>query len=640
MKKNSYIVFWLVSLIVASWLVACGGGVSNQLPVNSDPNFDLLVAQAQLTGTAQAFAIQVVGWTATAQAWTVTPSSTPVPTSTPTITFTPTVNATGTMMVERMNAEIEDLRRDGERKELTNGLLAFLPYVAIVLGLGLIFFIGFIVAKRLSYIPTPIHESTGKAQPMLGVLEGTWVDIDVQPNGAVGLNSNFIKSLPAITSERMDATKNRAQLIDLQTRRGKLPRQLVDLQSTPTALPATSSVDSERDELFPLPAWNLVNSWKKERDLIPCGMSGNGMEYINVNHYPHLAVFGMTRSGKSRRGLRPLVTFMLASNQRVVLIGKEVDFLPFLGQPNVVFIPIYDVTERVEAEKYAAALAACVEEKNQRIKWMASKGVSLWEYERTWIVLDELGNAVLEMPNDLGNMTMNKARSMVNEGGKAGMSLVFSAQRPKGFVDLTTQCARIVFNVETDQERGFALGMKNAHQLREVPAGYFYKKTVSLQLTGAFEPSDDEIRSYLNAGYTKTLSKPDWIMNLSDNSKQIEARDEAVPVIGGQSSVSSGQSSVVSEQVSVSSGQSSVVGEQKEQTKFGDEIIKKAEELKPHWIAEPKISRTKIARILFNRPYGGDLAWKIGQILEYLSTTTTTTTENVAEMPVLEGFLG
>ena len=125
MKKNLI----LLSLVLAGCVPVTGAETA---PTRDDPNIQLAIAGAQLTGTAQAWSMQQVAWTVTAQSWTPTPSVTPSMTPSPTLTLTPTVDVTGTMAVEYMNQEIADLQRENVRKEATNTVLAWLPYIVLV----------------------------------------------------------------------------------------------------------------------------------------------------------------------------------------------------------------------------------------------------------------------------------------------------------------------------------------------------------------------------------------------------------------------------------------------------------------------------------------------------------------------------
>jgi len=522
MRKKTIIGTLIV--LVAIFIMACSAE-----PTAEDPNVSLLVAQAQLTSTSQALEIQIIGWTATAQSWTPTPSLTPIPTSTPTITPTPTINVTGTMMVERMNAEIADMEREAERADLTNKFWAVITPLIIVVLILIIVIGGAFIAITISRTKDlkVIDRGENDAPLLISLSKRRVIDMDSNPNFSGSFDESLLRQVfahwlknnfgvdpvaPVVTEDRQDIVKARDQISNMRSRAtgGTLAMQKL-LESQGLSLPSPETPKPPTDNLFALPSWDLVHGWNRDKDMLPLGNSDKGLEYWDLRIQAHLAVFGMTRSGKDRRLLRPLVAFMLASGQRVIMIGKETDFLPFIGHPNAVFVPVYDVTERDEAMKYASALEACVAEKNNRIRHMASRGLSLWDAERTYIVLDELGNALLEMPNDLSEFAMKKARSTVNEAGKAGISLVFSAQRPKGFIDLTTQCGRVAFQVENETERGYALGIKSAERLPDIPTGYFYKKFRALQITGGFEPSDDEIRKYLGMYSVRALPKIDWV---------------------------------------------------------------------------------------------------------------------------------
>ena len=490
--------------------------------------------EAYLTGTAQApivaitetAAAQSLGSTATADAmqiqkqyWTVTAQSvqsteTAAMTATA-MAWTPTPNATMTSVfaasymeaTKQANLALEDDQRL-ERVRMTNKAKAFALYmfglVFLILGVAL----AYVLIKRMAYMPTPVDER-GKPQPMLDVVDAIWNDVDRATNGIVQLKSQYIKQLPAITAERQDAVTMRAQLVDLQTRRARLPKGLPQEQGTGLGRQEIGSGLLEAG-LFPRPAWSELSAWHFDKERIPLGKSEQGLEHWDVKNFPHLAVFGMTRSGKSMRCLRPVVSMLIASGQLVVLVGKETDYLPFIGHPNVVFVPVYELTERGEALKYFNVLDAAVKEKTRRLRLMAEQGLTLWQGPRTFLVFDELGNSIVEMPDAIGDDTLRKARSIVNEAGKTGMSLLFSSQRPKGFRDLTTQCGRAVFQVESTEEKKYALAYRNADKLPDVPSGYFYRKFSSVKVLGAFEPSDEEIRALIGQYQGYAGGDADW----------------------------------------------------------------------------------------------------------------------------------
>jgi hypothetical protein len=577
---------------------------------------------SQLTATAQAPIIKMTQdvaalylnqqyWTATMQ-WIGTATSAPLTATaqswTPTVTSTPTANATTTLVAVNAAATQafvqNDIKRDDmsvERTQSVNYAIAFLPPFAIFLAIIVAVMFGIVMAKKLAVQPNPV-DARGNPLPMFDVVEGTAWDMDRSVNGMISTKQSYLKHLPEVTAQRQDDVTNRDQLVDLRTRSASMRKLEASLQKQ---LPAPVASNEAPANLFPQPDWEIVDGWDRaNKDMLPCGASSKGLDHWDLRTYPHIAVFGKTRSGKDYRFLRPLITFMLASNQRVILIGKTSDFVPFIGHPNAMFVPIFDITERGEAEKYANALAVCVEEKNRRIRQMTEQGLALWPHERTFIILDELGNAMIEMDSDLADMTMRKARSIVNEGAKAGLGLVFSAQRPKGFVDLTTQCGRAVFQVETDTERGYALGMKGADKLPEIPTGYFYKKLGALQLTGAFEPSDDDISAYLHRSDPKVLEKADWIEGMIKpmDVKQVTAETDAglLPDI----------------------------------KPFSNEVVEMAEKIRKDW--HPGLSKSEVSRMFSSKPYAGS-SWtsRISAVIEYLTSTSTTTAENGQNSPFL-----
>lgn len=466
--------------------------------------FAMEQAYAQATSTAAA-QTQVAAMTVTAQSWTPTP------------------NGTSTAESMAFSAQATQTKLYLERQEISNQFNAIIKGVFALSGLlaAIVLLMVFVRDRRNKPVETDEH---GRIKPYIDTVHGTVVDIERMPNyrgssvdTVDGLLMELIRSklnlpdhLPAVTAERQDLVTARAQMVDMATRARLTRRLLESLEAQQQGLLPDGLQNA--GDLFALPKWDEISAWNFDKDLIPLGKSKEGLECWDVRNYAHLAIFGRSRTGKSRRSLRPLVTMLLASGQRVVLVGKEIDFLPFVGHPNVVFVPIYDVTERVEAMKYFNVLSVSVAEKNRRIKQMSMQGHSLWQGARTYLVFDELGNAIIEMDHDIGDDTLRKARSIANEAGKAGLSLVFSAQRPKGFVDLTTQCGRVVFQVESDQEKGYALGYKGADKLPAVPTGYFYRKFSSVKVLGAFEPTDDEIKAFLTSRPVDKVEEDDqWI---------------------------------------------------------------------------------------------------------------------------------
>lgn len=530
---------FLFITIITLALVGCAP-VASQPTV--DPYVGLALAEAQgevyagqLTGTAQAWSMQQTAWTATAQSWTPTPSSTPVPTSTPTISPTPTVNVTGTMAVEYMNAELADMQREAKRKEATNTVLAWLPYLAFGLALGLAVFFGYVGARRLAMVPTPIHEGTGKPLPLLNVIDAVVVDVDRMTNGAGQVNGKYIKSLPLITAERQDAVTAMAQAVDMKSRSkvtSEAVRKLLESQQLALGnqqpgvsgqLPAVSGL-FESD--FQLPTWEKVREW--DGTGLPYGVHADGrFGTIDLNRNPHTAVFGETGSGKSRRFLRPLITFALAQGHRVVILGKQVDFMPFAGHPNVTILPVRELTLADEAVKYARFLKSAVDEMGRRDAWLSSVHKSTWAQagrESILLVFDEYTNAMDLMPRQFAEDARRYTKGLLREGRKYGFSMVISAQRAVGLRDEVTQLGRAVFHVADQQESRFAIGVPGAEVLRD---GYFMAKFGAMCMAGAFEPTDDQIAAFLADRQPRSLEPLPWldghVIEPTEDAPKIEA---------------------------------------------------------------------------------------------------------------------
>lgn len=578
-------------MLLFLFLAACAS--SSPTP---DPYVGLALAEAeaaryegQLTGTAQAWAMQQEYWTATAQSWTPTPSLTPVPTSTPTITFTPTVNATGTMMVEVMIAEIKDIHLETERKSRTNSLLAAAPYIVGFLALGLAVFLGVVWVKRLSMVPTPIHDGTGKPLPMLNVLDGVVVDVDRMPNGMGQMTPKYMRALPLITAERQDRVTNTAQLVDMKSRTKVTNAAVAKLLETHGVGQMTQETGQlpalvEAGGLFPLPAWEIINGWQGERSRLPYGITAQGIGLVDVERFPHMATIGATGEGKSRRFFRPLITCALAAGHRVVLIGKTADYFVFEGHPNVTLARISQITKPEHAERYAAILFALVEEMNRRDDYLTSIRKSTWAQagrENTWIVLDELGN-VLRLMARVGkaDMVSMAVEGLVSEGRKVGFNVLVSNQRATGMAGILSQTGKAIFRVERDEEKAHK-SLAGASGLRE---GYFYARFGEVRLAGGFEPSDDEIARFLQSRPVKELDR-DWV-----DGRVVEALSLPLP-----------QGSLPSESEGMKPAQT--------------DVERLAEAIRDEW-KEGMSGRAVGA--LIGKPYGGSWKDKIDQIVEVL----------------------
>jgi hypothetical protein len=498
----------------------------------------LVVAQAaKLTATAEAPMIAMTQQmanlsisqtqtadyrTSVALSFTPTPSVTPTITSTPTITAPPTINVTGTLAVEKMNADIETIRLDVENARSTNTIRAAAPWVLLTIVVVLMV-IGFYVAmRRASMMSIPVDER-GNIRPMFDVVEGVAVDADRMTNAAMTIRrKDVIAYLPAITPDRQDAVTARDQAVDMQTR---MPPRRISVKQDVPMLNAPELPAFNLAETFPVPDWSIMDGWDPKTGLA-YGVSRMGLQTFAFSKTPHVGVIGKTGSGKSRRFLRPIIACALAAGHRVVIIGKSADYWPFENHPNVALATVRDLTNETEAAKYEQYLRSIIEEMNRRDEYLTSVRKSTWEQAGqpgTIVVLDELTNALDLMPRENRLTCRRYLTGLTREGRKVGLHVVFAAQRAVGIREVITQVGKAVFFVEDAQESRFALGMPGAEKLQE---GYFYAQLGQEQLVGAFEPSDEDLRVFLEKRPVQDLGKPQFI-----DLPALESRQEEMPLI-------------------------------------------------------------------------------------------------------------
>jgi hypothetical protein len=514
--KNYLIGLLFILVLILLALSACA-----PVPTvpTTDPYTGLALAQAQaevmaghLTATQNAWVMQQAAWTVTAQSWTPTASLTPVPTSTPTITLTPTLNATGTIAAEKMQAEVAEIQKQAEIRDAWSNAFYALPYLVMFIAVVFSFAFGYVYLRRLAMMPNPVHDGTGKPMPMFDVINGIVSDVDRAPNGMTQLRKAYIKSLPLITPERQDAVTERAQMVDLQTRIKRLPARLVDAQGKGQPVSGNLLTAGNEAGLFPLPDWSLVDAWQGDKKLLPYGLTANGVGYVNVDLFPHWAAIGMTGMGKSRRFMRPLIAFALAAGHRVVIIGKMTDYGVFANHPNATLVHVNQMTKPEHAEFYGAALLALLREMESRDMHLMQRGVSTWAQagrQNTFIVLDEVQNAIRMMKvsrsANAERVQMGVA-GLVSEGRKVGFNVAIAAQRATGLADVLSQTGKAIFRVEREEENAHK-SLVGASNLSE---GYFYARFGDVRLTGAFEPSDEQIRQFLASRPAQAL-EADWV---------------------------------------------------------------------------------------------------------------------------------
>lgn len=497
-------------------LSACGSSVFDPNLAAHDAQYQAERYAVMATGTAEAqslpytqsaLALQIAqtqdaatlwaGGTKTALSWTPTP----IPTAT--LMPTATKDLPGTLAAAAVIATTTATYQRTQRDEMVNTIKAIFWYGLGIVTLLLLVPAAYMLIKKFAMAPHQVTEQ-GRIIPMVNVVDGIAFDIERSANGVIGVTQKFLKQLPAITAERQDQVTRMSQIMDLATRRA-LPQKLVDNIMQPAGL-LPPPVDVETN--FLLPAWELINSWDGKG--LPY-YTARGLEIIDTNRFPHLAAVGATGTGKSRRFFRPMIACVLASGHRAVIIGKSTDYWPFEAHPNVALLTVNKITERGQAERYARILEAIVAEMNRRDDVLTRAHRSTWAdmgRSLTYIVLDELGNALRLMDKDTSNQSRIWVEGLVSEGRKFGFNIVISNQRATGMASILSQTGKAIFRVETDEERAHK-SLAGASMLHE---GYYLAKFGIPQLAGGFEPTDEQIQKFLaSRPVDKVDDESEWI---------------------------------------------------------------------------------------------------------------------------------
>lgn len=391
-----------------------------------------------------------------------------------------------------------------ERAQTTNTMKAVAAYAVLFIAVIVGILYAFVHLKRLSFSPVGVDEH-GKVLPLLNYIDAIVVDADRLANGMGILTAEYVKSLPAITPERQATVTAAAQFVDLNTRRARLPRSLVQSQGL---LPEPADDEAAEQSDFLLPAWEIINGWDGKNGL-PY-YTAHGLELIDVDRFPHLAVLGATGTGKSRRFLRPLIACALAAGHRVVIVGKSADYLPFVNHPNASLLRVASITQPGQAQRYAGVLEALVVEMNRRDDVLSAARQSTWTHAghpRTDIVLDEVGNALRLMDAATSRQARIWIEGLVAEGRKVGFHLWLANQRATGMAAILSQTGKAIFQVAPDEERAHQ-SLRGAAALRD---GYFIANFGSVKLAGGFEPSDVELVKFMNDRPVAALDPEPWI---------------------------------------------------------------------------------------------------------------------------------
>ena len=268
------------------------------------------------------------------------------------------------------------------------------------------------------------------------------------------------------------------------------------------------------DKLLPLllPDWKQLNQW--DGNLLPYGVDGNQrLLTVDPAKRPHLMVVGTTGVGKTRFEIRTIVAGALTSGWQVIVVGKQVDYLPFGEHPNVTLIPANAIKD---PEKYIRVLKAASEQMFARDELLVSKKLSTWDRyggPQTLIVIDDYSAAMMMMPKTNASDVLKWALTIAMDGRKYGLNLLLGLQRATWtFIstDLRSQMGRIALRVESARDSRVVLDEEGAESL---PDRHFLARLedgAQLIRGAAFAMSDAETYAFLSSRPVKEGEKPTW----------------------------------------------------------------------------------------------------------------------------------
>jgi hypothetical protein len=360
-----------------------------------------------------------------------------------------------------------------------------------------------------------------------------WVDVErsagpvviVRPNGAVE-----VSGMVELGVQNQITARAQAAALLISNNVGGQPAlpQGELLQQTMSASAPTDSAFAPADvNLPPEAAWSLLSGWRGGS--LPLGVGANGLITLDPEANAHLLVAGTTGSGKTRFGLRPVITEALASGWLVAIFDRSgLDFLPFRNHPNGRLVMLEDPQQAI------GYLSGLYGEIQRRFKLLASAGVSTWGRlpgagARVLAVFDEFSNLSDSLTSADRDELWRWARMVAAEGRKAGIHLMLALQDPTHrSIDLRIRrnMTPVAFRVrDTDASRVIL----NAAGAETLPPRQFITVNGFDSLRGvAFGPSDEEITSFLAARPVQEVIDAEWLEVDQEMLPANSQRDETV----------------------------------------------------------------------------------------------------------------
>ena len=464
----------------------------------------------------------------------------------------------------------KDVELGTRRKELTNNLLAYTPYVILAIAIAAVLAAGALFSRAF------VDRMHTFKRDTLIERKGTIYDPARSFEPAVKIGKNGAIPQPVTTPALQAQVTMRDQAIAAIAAAN-------NGNGRKSALQAFAPVAQPEPQISVLPEvapWAKMANWPGGKFVIGEGENHQPVELDPGGVSPHLLMAGTTGSGKTSGGLRPIAAEALASGWQVIVLDRGTpDFTAFADHPNATVIVVDNSNEAIDYLRLAHA------EMRERMKLLASAGQHDWsawpDRPRPFVLLvvDEFSNLADELePGDRADL-WRWARVLAAEGRKAGMLLALALQDPSyKSMDLRIRrnCTAISFQVRDGAASRLILNADGAEALKP---GQFLVRSGNLVRGVAFKPSDDEIRAFLQQRPAAQLPAPDWLARSLD--------DEPVDVIGSST--------------------------------MATDVARLAEKIRPGW--ENGQSKRAMAK-LAGGEYAGAFAHKIDQAIAFLATTT------------------
>ncbi len=375
--------------------------------------------------------------------------------------------------------------------------------------------------------------------------------------------------------------------VEHETQRGAVPAPLIRPRLAAPDLPSQMAQAAEETAALPLPAWSLFTSFEWSRQELLIGVGPNGVPLtLNPEADPHMLVAGTSGSGKTRHGLTVLAAGALRLGWHVIVLNRAgADFGAFIGHPAA---HLFDAPEAPLSWLMAAA-----HEVDQRNIQLREANVSTWgrlanAAPRVLLVVDELVALVQSADAPAMRAMWSAVAHITSAGRKCGMHLAFATTDPtyktlgrQGLV-ARDNCARVAFRLRSQQVvlPGDALELGPRRFLALTSAA-------NAPIPGAaFAPTDEDLRALVQHLPADTPT-PQFI----------GAPKGDVPI-----------------ELPAVSVQPTAIRPPAE--------VAELERVRTALLAEPGLSKRRLAEMIFGRTYAGSYAAKLDSLLAQLGATT------------------